>query len=92
MQDLSVRKTRELPPQAKQVLESLLGRTLGDDEEVGIWASTPHEAPTGSARSDAWKKLNRHLDLMASKTEGGQTEKLEKLADEISDDVRHGRR
>ena len=34
MQDLSIRNTAEL---SKEVFESLLGRTLRDDEEASIW-------------------------------------------------------
>ena len=92
MQDLSILKTGDLSPAAKEVFESLLGRRLRDDEEVGIWASTPHEAPAGEARKDAWNKLNQHLDLMGSKVDGAPAEELEKLVDEVCDDVRHGRR
>jgi hypothetical protein len=91
MQDLSVIKTGDLSPVAKEVIESLLGRHLANDEEVSIWASSPHEAPTGEARVDAWKKLNQHLDLMASKTASTPADELEKLVDEVSDEVRHGR-
>jgi hypothetical protein len=91
MQDLSIVKSVELSPKAKEVFESLLGRRLRDDEELGIWASTPHEAPTGEARKDAWNKLNQQLDRMASKADGTSPEELEKLADEVSDEVRHGR-
>ena len=58
----------------------------------GIWASTPHEAPAGEARKDAWNKLNQHLDLVASKVDGAPAEELEELVDEVCDDVRHGRR
>ena len=32
MQDLSIRKTSDLTPAAKEVLEGLLGRSLLDDE------------------------------------------------------------
>ena len=92
MYDLSIRKTRELSPAAKEVLESLLGRSLKDDEEVGVWASSPHQAPTGEARKDAWNQLNQHLDRMASQANGVPAEELEKLADEACDEVRHGQR
>ena len=91
MQDLSTHKTRELPPAAKDALEALLGRHLADDEEVSIWASRPHPAPTGEARKEAWRRLDEHLDRMASKA-GESTEELEKLVDEESDRVRHGPR
>jgi hypothetical protein len=87
MQDLSTHKTRDLPLNAKEVLEKLLGRRLADDEEISIWASRPHSAPTGEARQEAWQQLNSQLDRMSSKAHGAR-EELEKLVDEISEDVR----
>ena len=92
MPDLSIRKTQQLSPVAKQVLEDLLGRDLRDDEEVAIWASNPHDAPSGRSRKQAWDELNQHLDLMASKTDGIPAEELERLVDDVCDEVRHGRR
>jgi hypothetical protein len=91
MQDLSIVKTGDLSPATKEVFEALLGRHLRDDEEVSIWASGPHEAPTGEARRDAWNRLDQHLDVMASKAGGGPSEELEQLVDEICGDVRYGR-
>ena len=57
MHDLSVLNADELSPTAKDVFESLLGRRLQDDEELAIWASQPHEVPTGESRKDACRKL-----------------------------------
>jgi hypothetical protein len=90
MHNLSIRKTGDLPPSARQVVEDLLGRQLADDEEIGIWASGPHEAPSGLDREEAWDRLNRHLDLMASKVTG-PIDELERIADEVAGEVRHGR-
>jgi hypothetical protein len=90
MQDLLIHKLRELPANAKEVLETLLGRHLADDEEVSIWASRPHSAPRDEARASAWRRLDEHLDRMASKTIGSTSE-LEILIDEESDRLRHGR-
>ena len=91
MKDLSTHKTRELSVDARGILEMLLGRRLADDEEVSIWASRSHAAPTGQARKEAWRQLNEHLDRMAAKT-GETQEDLQKLVDEVSDEVRHGPR
>jgi hypothetical protein len=88
MQELSTHKTLALPANAKEVLEKLLGRRLADDEEVSIWASRPHAAPTGKAREQAWRMLSQHLDGMAAKT-NGSAEEIEKLIDEACDEVRH---
>jgi hypothetical protein len=89
MQNLSIVRTGDLPEDARLVVEHLLGRTLADDEEVGIWASSPHEVPSGEARGAAWQNLNQHLDLMASKASG--IEDPEGLADEVAAEVRHPR-
>ncbi|MFN0168069.1 MAG: hypothetical protein ACKV22_16720 [Bryobacteraceae bacterium] len=91
VESFSTFRSSELSPNAKEILEVLLGRRLEDDEEVSIWASRPHCAPTGAARRQAWLELNRHLDRMAMSVAGPQ-EELEKLVDEASDEVRHGPR
>jgi hypothetical protein len=88
MQSLSTHKTRELPPGTKDALEKLLGRRLAEEEEISIWASTPHAAPTGEARKEAWRQLDQHLDHTGAKAQGTAAD-LENLADEISDEVRH---
>jgi hypothetical protein len=66
--------------------------SIRDDEEIAIWASSPHDAPSGLPRKQAWDELNQHLDLMASKTDGTLAEELERLVDDVCDEVRHGRR
>src|SRR5664279_3734408 len=88
MQSLSTHKTQELPPNAKEVIEKLLGRRLAEEEEISIWASAPHAAPTGQTREEAWRQLRQHLDHMGAKAQG-TAEQLENLADEVSDEVRH---
>ena len=87
MQNLSIRRTSELPLPARQVVEGLLGRKLADDEEVGVWASGTHDAPHGAARQDVRRRLSEHLDLMASKV--SDISEVERLADEVSREVRH---
>ncbi|SPF51436.1 hypothetical protein SBA4_4650015 [Candidatus Sulfopaludibacter sp. SbA4] len=91
MPDLSTHKSGDLSSDAKAILEALLGRHLADDEEISIWASRPHAAPTGPTRREAWHQLNDHLDRMSAKA-GGPAEEIEKLVDEVCDEVRHGPR
>jgi hypothetical protein len=91
MQDVSILKARDLSPAAKEAFEAILGRNLRDDEEVGIWTSRPLEAPTGQARKEAWRDLNQHLDHIASKARDLPDEEMEKLVDDVWDEVRHGR-
>jgi hypothetical protein len=89
LQDLLMYKSGDLPSDAKALLEKLLGRHLADDEEISIWALRPHPAPVGSERREAWRRLNNHLDRMAAKVDG-PVEEIEKLVDEVCDEVRHG--
>ena len=89
MQNLAIHRTSELPLPTRRAVEALLGRELGDDEDVGIWASRAHEAPTGAARGKVWGDLQGHLDLMASKVLPG--EDPEWLADDVAREVRHPR-
>ena len=86
MQDLSILKARDLSPTAKEVFEAILGRNIRDDEEVGIWASRPHEAPTGQARKEAWRDLNQHLDHLGSTTKDLSDDEMEKLVDHVLDE------
>jgi hypothetical protein len=88
MRSLFTHKTRELPPNAKEAIENLLGRRLAEEEEISIWASAPHAAPTGDARNEAWRQLDQHLDYMGAQAQG-TAEDLENLADEVCDEVRH---
>jgi len=45
----------------------------------------------GLSRKEAWERLTGHLDLMASKAATAADSELEHLADEVADEVRHGR-
>jgi hypothetical protein len=91
MSNLSICRTSDLLPAAKQAVEAVLGRKLADDEEVGIWASGPHQAPAGVARREAWEKLTEHAEFMASKLVKGSADDLGRIIDEAADEVRHGR-
>jgi hypothetical protein len=88
MPTLSTFRTTELQPAARRALEKLLGRGLVEDEEINIWVSRPHAAPAGDERKHAWRRLNRHLDQMAEKATC-PPEELERLVDEVADEVRH---
>jgi hypothetical protein len=46
MQQSSHHSARELSPSVRSALEQLLGRTLNDNEAIGVRACQPHEAPS----------------------------------------------
>lgn len=89
MRDLSYHETRDLPVPTRQAIEDLLGRPLSDDEHITIVTSRPHAAPTGETRKLAWEKFNSCRDEMA-KLAKGNVEEIERIVDEVCDEVRHG--
>ena len=91
MQNLSIHRTSELPLPTRRAVETLLGRALEDDEDVGVWASRSHAAPVGEARVQTGNRLLAHMDAMALKVLPGEDDP-EQLADEIAREVRHGKR
>ena len=64
MGNIAIHKANDLPSDARQVVERVLGRVLEPDEEVGIMAFSPHDAPSGEAR----QKLARQLEDRITRT------------------------
>jgi hypothetical protein len=68
--NIAVHKFRELPSDARQIVERILGRALEPDEEVSIMAFAPHSAPTRESR----KRLARQLEDRIARTAKGAVE------------------
>ncbi len=88
MGDSSLRWARDLPVPVKAAIESLLGRSLQDDEQVSVRAFPRHEAPRGEARALAARHLKEHLDKMAAKVKNVPEEEMEAAINEAMDHVR----
>jgi len=84
MSNVLIHKANKLKPQTRAAVESELGRSLKDDEDVSIMAFSTHEAPTGEARRKAAESLKAHLKKVAGRngkalrkeTEGALNEAL----------------
>jgi hypothetical protein len=88
MQDATLRKARELAAPVKAAIEGLLGRPLQDDEQVSVRAYRRHKAPRGDARRKAARRLEEHLERMASKVKDVSEREMEAALDEALDHVR----
>ena len=88
MENVSINWARDLPAPARTAIETLLGRSLGDDEEVTIMALDPHPAPSGEARRATAERLKVALDQLASKARDVSAEEFEAAVDEAMNHVR----
>lgn len=86
-----LRKAGELTPEIRQALETVLGRPLEVDEQVGVVAYLPHKAPQGVARARLARRLERRINQTGKKAKRVPEHEMEALIDEAVDEVRHGR-
>ena len=70
----------------------MLGRAVGDDEQISVMAFRPHTAPTGDIRSASTARLKDAMDNMAAKALAVGPQDLEDALNEAMDHVRPGRR
>jgi hypothetical protein len=83
-------KVKDLLPDQRLAIESLLGRSLADDEGLNIQPSRVlKDAPTGEERARAYDQYLGHLDTLAERTDDLPDEQLDTATDEACDHVRH---
>jgi len=58
---LVTHKARDLKPQTRAALEAEYGRPFREDEDVGLLAFLPHDAPQGEARRESARSLDASL-------------------------------
>jgi hypothetical protein len=81
---------KDLSPDQRLAIESLLGRRLADDEGLNIQPSRVlKEAPTGEERSRAYDHYLGHLDALARRAETVPDEELDATIDEACNHARH---
>ncbi len=88
MDSISMKWARDLPVPVKAAIESLLGRPLQDDEQVSFRTYSRHGAPSGEARAAAARRLEEHLDRMATKVRDVSEEEMEAAVDDAMHQVR----
>jgi hypothetical protein len=88
MGNIAIRKANELPPDARRVVEHVLGRVLEPDEEVSIMALSPHSAPTGEARQELARQLEDRIRKTAESARDVPDEEQEAAIDEAVQHVR----
>ncbi len=89
MANRSFQKASELPPQVKQALEALLGRSIQADESVSVCAYKPKTAPQGEQREAAYRRLLDRGHRTAEKLKNISDAEVDAAIDEAAGFVRH---
>lgn len=87
MQNGALRKVKELPADTRHAMESILGRSLHEDEAISVNVYRP--APTGAAREEASRRLLERIDKTAQRVQGVPEAEIDAAIDEAVDHVRH---
>jgi hypothetical protein len=88
MENVSINLARDLPASARTAVETLLGRSLRDDEEVSVMALDPHPAPSGEARRATAERLRGALDQLALKAHDVADGVVDDAVDEAMNHIR----
>lgn len=88
MQNAAINMARDLPETVKAAIETLLGRSLKDDEQVSVRTFQLHAAPRGEARRRAARRLQKHLTRMGAKARHARRSEMDAAIDEALNHVR----
>jgi hypothetical protein len=91
MDNIAVNMAADLSPTVRAANEDMLGRALGDDEQISVIAFCPHAAPTGANRGASAARLRDAMDDLAAKARPVDQNDLEDAFNEAMDYVRPGR-
>ena len=86
-----IRNVKDLSPHQKAVIESLLGRTILEDEEISVRAiQTP--ALSDQRRKELAEELRRYFAEVDARRQPGSAEEAEEILNEAMRSVRPGYR
>ena len=85
---IAIQRASEMETPARQWLQHLLGRSLGDDEQVTIFVASVHAAPEAKDRQVAFQRMNRVLDQAAENMQDVPDAQFADAVDEAMGKVR----
>ncbi|MBM3746396.1 MAG: hypothetical protein FJW34_11420 [Acidobacteria bacterium] len=88
MRSIAIQRAGELPPQEKEALERLLGRSLNQDEEVSIRSYPRDLLPEGAADQRTADELAELLAQRLDQVKDLSESELERAVDEAIQFVR----
>ena len=88
MHSFAVQKAGDIELPARQWLQRLFGRSLGEDEDVTVFVISPHAAPTGDERHAAFTRMGQVLDKAAQNMKDIPDAAFDEAADEAMRHIR----
>ena len=84
------RKVKDLSAEQRLAIESLIGRSLTEDESLNIQPSRVlNEAPSGEERAHAYRQYLNDLDELARRAKDVPDDELDVLIEEACKHARH---
>ena len=87
MQNAALHKVTELTPDTRHAVETVIGRSLQEDEVITVNVFKP--ALAGDARGEASRRLLERIDRTAQNAQGVPDPEIDAAIDEAVDQVRH---
>ena len=88
LENVAIQRVADLDPSARDWVQRLFGRALGDNEEVTILVSAAHPAPPDAGRKAALERIERVLDRAAENMRDIPDSQFEAAADEAMASIR----
>ncbi len=88
MDNIAVRKVKNLGKEARRVVQELLGRKLREEEEVTVMVFPPHPAPPKALRQAAIRGMEKILDKAATNMKDLPDREFDDAVDEAMDHIR----
>lgn len=85
---MAVSLAGDLSSSTRTAIEDVLGRALGDDEQVSVMAFQPHPAPSAAHRVASAARLKAAMDVLDSKALPPRGHELEDALTEALGSVR----
>jgi hypothetical protein len=88
MQNVAVRKMKDLDENARHWVQNVFGQQLREDDQITLLVFPPHPAPPPSVRQEAAMRLEKLMDTAAAKAKDIPSDEFEAAVDEAMDHVR----
>jgi hypothetical protein len=92
MQNVRIRKAKDLSESVRAALESLLGRTLEADEEISIMVYRPLDLLQDPIRDRLVQGLTEQMNAMTGRVKDASDDELDEILDEGMRSARPGYR
>ncbi|MCI0742081.1 MAG: hypothetical protein L0Y72_23860 [Gemmataceae bacterium] len=88
MQNVAVRKMKDLDENARQWVQRVFGHEFHEEDQITLLVFPPHPAPPANVRQEGTARLEKLMDQAAAKAKDVPDEELEAAVDEAMEQIR----